>query len=95
MLWHYRLGHPNFLYLKKLFPTLFNKNTFIYKCEICQLSKHTRTTYPQRPHKPSHPFSIIQSDVWGPSRVANITGSRWFVSFIDDHTRITWLFLMR
>ena len=23
MLWHYRLGHPNFVYLRKLFPSLF------------------------------------------------------------------------
>ena len=26
MLWHYRLGHPNFVYLRKLFPSLINKN---------------------------------------------------------------------
>lgn len=26
MLWHYRLGHPNFMYLEKIFPSLFNKN---------------------------------------------------------------------
>ena len=25
----------------------------------------------------------------------NITGSRWFVSFVDDHTRLTWIFLMK
>ena len=38
---------------------------------------------------------MIHSDVWGPFRVDNITGARWFVSFIDDHTRLTWIFLMR
>jgi len=27
--------------------------------------------------------------------VHNITGTRWFVSFVDDHTRLTWLFLMK
>ena len=25
----------------------------------------------------------------------NITGAKRFVSFIDDHTRITWIYLMR
>ncbi|RVW64339.1 Retrovirus-related Pol polyprotein from transposon RE1 [Vitis vinifera] len=35
------------------------------------------------------------SDIWGPSRVHNISGARWFVSFVDDHTRVTWVFLMK
>ena len=41
MLWHFRLGHPSFKYLSKLFPSLFrNKNPSLSQCEICQLSKH-------------------------------------------------------
>ena len=43
MLWHYRLGHPNFFYLKRLFPSLFiNKNPHFFQCDIYQLSKHTQ-----------------------------------------------------
>ena len=38
---------------------------------------------------------MIHSDVWGPSKVQNISGTRWFVSFVDDHTRLTWIFLMK
>ena len=31
MLWHYCLGHPNFLYLKNLFSSLFiNKNPQLF-----------------------------------------------------------------
>ena len=97
MLWHYRLGHPNFMYLGKLFPSLFmNKNPNNFSSEICQYSKHTGNSYSSVTYKPSHPFSLIHSDVWGPSRIKkNITGKRWFVSFIDDHTRLTWIFLMK
>jgi len=95
MLWHYRLGHPNFMYLKKMFPSLFNKRLKKFHCETCQLSKHTRSTYPLQPYKSSQPFSLIHSDVWGPSRTSNITSSRWFVTFIDNHTRVTWVFLMK
>lgn len=67
----------------------------MFQCEICQLSKHTRNPHPPQPYKPSQPFYVIHSDVWGPSRVRNVTGSRWFVTFIDDHTRITWVYLMK
>lgn len=96
MLWHFRLGHLNFMYLQKMFPSLFiNKNPNSFSCEICQLAKHTRSTYTPLNYKPSKPFTLIHSDVWGPSRIKNISGSRWFVSFIDDHTRLTWLFLMK
>ncbi|XP_073119427.1 uncharacterized protein [Henckelia pumila] len=77
MLWHYRLGHPNFMYLKKLFPSLFiNKNSNEFTCEICQFAKHVRNSYQALPYKESQPFALIHSDVWGPSKVKNITGSR-------------------
>ena len=38
---------------------------------------------------------MIHSDAWGTSKIKNITGTRWFVSFVDDHTRIYWIFLMK
>ena len=41
------------------------------------------------------PFSLIHSDVWGPSRIIAFKGYRWFVSFIDDFSRTTWIYLMK
>ena len=96
MLWHFRLGHPNFQYLRKLFPTLFkNINPKLLQCEICQFSKHVRSNYPIQGYKSSHPFTMIHSDIWGPSKVKTISGTRWFLTFIDDHTRLTWVYLMK
>ena len=96
MLWHYRPGHPSFLYLRHLFPSLFfNKNVADFQCDICQLAKHTRVSFPHKPYMPSSPFSLIHSDVWGPSKVTTSSGKRWFITFIDDHTRITWVYLLR
>jgi len=35
MLWHFRLGHPSFYYLRHLFPKLFlNKNPSSFQCKI-------------------------------------------------------------
>ena len=62
---------------------------------MCQFSKQTRSTYPKQSYKSSHPFAMIHSDVWGPFRVNTVIGARWFVLFIDDYTRVCWVFLMK
>lgn len=46
-------------------------------------------------NKSSIPFSLVHSDVWGPSPIATRFGVRWFVTFIDDCTRMTWLYLLK
>ena len=64
MLWHYRLGHPNFLYLKKLLPDLFEDvNSKFMQCEVCQLSKYVRNNFPVQGYQSSYPFAIIHSDI--------------------------------
>ena len=95
MLWHRRMGHPSFQYLQKLFPQFsFNKDVNFH-CETCELAKHHRTTFPPTTYHSTRPFSIIHSDVWGPSRVPNRTGSKYFVTFIDDHSRMCWVYLLK
>ena len=65
MLWHFRLGHPNFQYLKHLFPNLFsNKDHFSFQCKVCELAKHHRASFPLQSYKPSELFSIIHNDLW-------------------------------
>lgn len=38
---------------------------------------------------------MIHSDIWGPIRIKNIIEARWFITFIDDHTRLCWVFLLK
>jgi hypothetical protein len=40
-------------------------------------------------------FDLIHSDVWGPSPVARMSGSRYFVIFVYDFSHYTWVFLMK
>lgn len=95
-LWHRRLGHTSFGYLKKLFPSLFECcDPFSFCCYVCELAKSHRTSFPLNLNKSPLPFMVIHSDVWGPSQISTINGSRWFITFIDDSTRMTWLWLMK
>ncbi|CAJ2656182.1 unnamed protein product [Trifolium pratense] len=96
MLWHSRLGHPSFPYLKHLFPELFrNKDLSLFKCEACEFAKHHRSHFPLQPYKPSKPFSVIHSDVWGPNRTGTLSHKKWFITFIDDHSRVCWVYLLK
>ena len=62
------------------------------KGESCQLGKHTRVSFPQRLHnRATSPFDLVHTDVWGPCRTASTLGFQYFVTFIDDYSRCTWL----
>lgn len=69
MVWHYRLDNPSFMHLQKIFPSLFNKNSKRFQCEMCQLFKHVHNSYLLLSYKPSHHFSMIHNDVWGPFKI--------------------------
>ena len=76
-----------------MFPSLTLNNDL--SCEACELGKHFRASYAPSNHKSSLPFTLIHTDVWGPSRTVSLKGHRWFVSFIDDCSRTTWLYMMK
>ena len=40
-------------------------------------------------------FDIVHIDIWGPSRVSSTLGFYYFITFIDDYSRYTWVFLMK
>ena len=43
----------------------------------------------------SAPFELIHFDVWGPNPIISPTGFKYFVTFVDDFSRVTWLYLMK
>ena len=90
---HCRLGHPSADVLRQ-FPFV-SSSGLQFNCETCQLGKHHRESFsPRVLSHASHPFELIHSDVWGPSRESSF-GFRYFVTFIDDCTRTTWLYLIK
>ena len=91
LLIHSRLGHLSLSKFQKLVPHFSRLSSL--ECESCQLGKLTRVSFPKRldPWIKS-PFELIQTNVWGPSRSESTFRFRYFVTFIDDYSRCTWLF---
>ena len=59
------------------------------------MAKSHHATFPINNNRVDAPFSIIYSDVWEPALLPTHNGMRWFVTFVDDCTRMTWLYLLK
>ena len=40
-------------------------------------------------------LEIVHSNVWGPAKTMSMGGCRYYVTFIDDHTRKVWVYFMK
>ncbi|KAK8936721.1 hypothetical protein KSP39_PZI012567 [Platanthera zijinensis] len=94
--WHLRLGHAPPHLLRQLLPHLPAQGPPL-NCEACQLGKHHRSSFPPKHVRGStRPFDLIHSDIWGPSPTPTVgRGSSYFVTFIDDLSRNTWVYLLK
>jgi transposase InsO family protein len=96
-LWHSRLGHVFLPRIQTLVSRglLGSVSSSPFYCMPCQLGKQPVLPFNNSESIASATFDLIHSDVWGPSPVPTVTGSRYFVIFIDDFSRYTWIYLMK
>ena len=96
-LWHSRLGHASLSRLQLLASqghlgsVSFNK----FDCMSCQFGKQTKLPFNNSDFFSSAPFDLVHSDVWGPAPFTTEGGSRYFVIFVDDYSRFTWIYLLK
>lgn len=91
---HCRLGHPSLPVLKKLCPQFHNKPSI--DCESCHFAKHYRSSLSPRNNKRADfAFQLVHSDVWRPCLIVSKAGFRYFVTFVDDFSRMTWIYFMK
>ena len=64
------------------------------KCEICVQGKHTKKPFKSITRN-SEPLELIHSDVCDSNRVLTRGGRRYFVTFIDDHSRYCYTYLLK
>lgn len=63
-------------------------------CEACELAKHNHVSFlPTMIHTIAL-FDLIHSDVWGPSPMVGLTDACWFITFINDYTHFSCVYLL-
>ena len=96
-LWHSRLGHASSSRVQQLASRglLGSESEDNFDCTSCQLGKQPALSFNNSESISNSIFELIHSNFWGPSLVASIGGSRYFVIFIDDYSRYSWIFPMK
>ena len=95
-LWHAHLGHPSLSCLQLLaFQGHLGSVQFQnFNCTSCHFGKQTKLPFNNSESFSFAPFDLIHSDIWGPVPVSTEGGSRYFVIFVDDLSRYTWIYLL-
>ncbi|KAK9157521.1 hypothetical protein Scep_004095 [Stephania cephalantha] len=98
-LWHLRYGHLNVKGIKLLSDKgmvhgLPRINS-IELCEGCVYGKQTRKSFPSgKAWRASKCLELIHADLCGPMQTKTFGGSRYFLLFTDDFSRMSWVYFV-
>jgi transposase InsO family protein len=98
-LWHRRLAHINYKalpYVSKVVTCLPEfKVDHEGMCNGCAQGKNIKNPFLKRDNKEEGILEIIHSNVCGPMSSTSISGYVYYVSFIDDYSRKTWVYFSK
>lgn len=96
-LWHLRLAHlsnTKLIQLHNHFPFIKFVSSNI-PCDVCFYAKQKRLPFSPSYHVSNSAFDLVHVDIWGPLSTPFMMGYRYFLTIMDDKTRLTWLFLLK
>ena len=95
-LWHHRLRHMSekgiqILHSRNLLPSL--NHVDLDFCENCVYGKKKRVKFIRYgKEKKRRKLELVHTNVWGPAQVSYLCGFHYYVTFIGDETRKTWIY---
>jgi len=100
MLWHQRLGHIGekglrILHGKGMVEAMGNSSLDFYFCENCVYGKQNRVSFSSRGKRAKQILELVHNDVFGPMKVPSLGKSMYYVSFIYDFSRNTWIYFLK
>ena len=100
-LWHRRFGHLNFESLRKMqqkelvfgLPIVAELQDV---CEGCVTGKLHREKFSRaETWRAKLPLELVHTDLCGPMQNESMGGNRYFITFIDDFSRMCWVYFLR
>ncbi|KAL4029933.1 hypothetical protein IC575_008161 [Cucumis melo] len=97
-LWHGRLGHVNFASIRKLKDLRLINTSESHetsKCPICVESKFHKKPFKPVESRTTDLLELIHSDLADFKNATNRGGKNYYVSFVDDYSRFTKIYLIK
>ena len=63
-------------------------------CDYCLFGKQHRVSFQKNSTRKLEKLELVYSDVCGPLEVDSLGGNKEFVTFIDNTSRNTWVYLL-
>ncbi|UYV76293.1 hypothetical protein LAZ67_13003282, partial [Cordylochernes scorpioides] len=102
MLWHDRLGHRNIESIKKIRNENLARGLSLNNCSHstdcvqCIQGKLTETPFPKKTeYRATETLQLVHSDICGPLPTNSLSGKRYFITFTDDYSRYTKIYLLK
>jgi Reverse transcriptase (RNA-dependent DNA polymerase)/gag-polypeptide of LTR copia-type len=94
--WHARFCHTNHATTLHLLnsnnlPCISHK---LPLCHSCCMAKAHQLPFSTSSSTSTSPLELVHSDVWGPSPVTSWNGYRYYIVFVDDFSKFTWIYFM-
>jgi GAG-pre-integrase domain len=95
--WHARLGHPS----TSTTLEVLNSNALpcsskhLSLCQNCCMIKSHKLPFTFNTIFSCAPLEIVHSDLWGRSPVMFHNGFHYYIIFIDDFTRFSWIYFLK
>ncbi|CAI7890520.1 unnamed protein product [Closterium sp. NIES-54] len=100
--WHERLCHINIPMLQKLVKDGSLKGLEVKgaakkigSCPTCLETKFMKFPFSSDTGPAKAPLALVHMDVVGPTRPPSLSGSRYFLTIVDDHTRAVWVYPLK
>jgi hypothetical protein len=98
-LWHCRMAHLHHGALRSLREIVTGMPQFNIEhqdvCRGCTLGKYTKTVFPSSDNRSAGVLELIHTIICGAMSSVSLSGCDYYVTFIDDHSRKTWIYFLK
>jgi hypothetical protein len=99
LLWHAIFFHINYdsicLLRKNGVYVLHTIPRKLKQCDACILGKHSKQPFHDSTSRTCRRFELIHSYLCIPILVPCANGNKYIITFIDDYTKMCWMYLLK